>query len=195
MKIIPENTAISTGVALSATELVSMIPVGSTVLDYGAGRLRNAYFLQEKGYIVSIMETPLQLSRLQEKGIERFQSVYTTQETISEVFDAIICSFVLNVIPDRLIRSEILSHIEQILAEEGTLFLEVRKPRGVLATKYHECYEDGFVIGKGISKTFQKPYTKDEIELFISQHGFIVEKTLSTSDSWCVRAKKGVTFC
>jgi hypothetical protein len=43
IKIRPENTAIIQGVSKSTTMLIVNSSSGQTVLDYGAGKLRNIY--------------------------------------------------------------------------------------------------------------------------------------------------------
>lgn len=192
MKIVPENTAITTGIARSAQEMVSCLPKGIPLLDYGAGKLRNAYFLLKEGYQVSILETPLQLQRLQHYSydLSSFRSVYSTNDEIKETYPAVLCSFVLNVIPHPEIRSDILFHIHSLLYPQGLLFVEVRKIKGIYSTKYRIPYRDGFAIGKGEVKTFQKPFEKEEFRQFLQKHGFVVREIYSTSDSWYAIAQK-----
>jgi 2-polyprenyl-3-methyl-5-hydroxy-6-metoxy-1,4-benzoquinol methylase len=191
MIIIPENTAIVTGVARSTLEVQNYLPTGSSLLDYGAGKLRNAFYLQKQGYHVSILETPLQLKRIhQQYNLSAFLHLYETKDDISETFQAVVCSFVLNVVPSSSIRSNILTHIHSLLTPKGKVFVEVRKSKGILGTKYHEPYEDGYAIGKGKTKTFQKPFEKQEIVNYVEQHGFQILQVHSTSDSWCVVAQK-----
>ena len=56
-----EKTAINRGVSMSCKVVEEM---GSTsykdVLDYGAGKLRNAKHLNSRGFCVDVFDTPLQ---------------------------------------------------------------------------------------------------------------------------------------
>lgn len=61
--ICPEKTAISNGYSKSAKYIVDNIDKDKKILDYGAGKLRNAKFLKSKGYDISVLDTELQISK------------------------------------------------------------------------------------------------------------------------------------
>lgn len=189
IQIVPEKTAISNGVANSASLIAKSYPLGTNILDYGAGKLRNTHFLLKHGYQVSIIETPLQLLNLASHDLSKIQHIYSIEEDIYEQFDVILCSFVLNVIPKEEERGRILTRSRQLLKEDGHIFLEVRKSRGILKNKHKMVYRDGYVIGNGTKKTFQKPYEKEEIVDYVSAHGYSVESVQSTSDGWLIVAQ------
>jgi hypothetical protein len=192
IKIIPEKTAISHGVAKSAWLIAEEIPTGSHVLDYGAGRLRNTHFLLQKGYDVSILETRLQLENLAHQDLSKLQDVYCVDDNITRQFQVILCSFVLNVIPEPVVRSHILKRCHDLLNLSGKLFVEVRKKREILNNKHKLEHGDGYVIGNREIKTFQKPFEKEEFRDYISAHGFMVERIQSSSEGWSIVARKDV---
>lgn len=188
--IIPENTAISNGVARSAKRLSELLKTESSILDYGAGKLRNTFFLKELGHAVSILETTKQIERIQASHPLLTVPIYSIEEELTVTFDAVLCSFVLNVIPSPKSRIEILTNSHRSLRPNGLLVIEVRKRTGILKNKHIEAYGDGFIVGKNTVKTFQKPYEKDEFEKLITSHGFQVNEIESTSDGWMIVARK-----
>lgn len=192
IKIIPEKTAIANGVARSASLIAEQIPHTSHVLDYGAGRLRNTNYLLDKGYKVSILETPLQLERLYHQDFSTLQNVYCVNDEVEEKFEVVLCSFVLNVVPNPEDRSHILKRSYDLLTPSGKLYVEVRKRRGILNNKHKMEYGDGYVVGNQEVRTFQKPFEKVEFIDYISAHGFTVEQIQSTSDGWLIVARKEV---
>lgn len=192
IKILPEKTAISNGVAKSALLIAEQHSAGSHVLDYGAGRLRNTYFLLEKGFKVSILETRLQLENLYHQDLSKLEQLYCIDDLVVDRFPVILCSFVLNVVPNPDDRSHILKRSYELLEPNGKLYIEVRKRRGILNNKYKWEYGDGFVVGNHEVKTFQKPFERDEFIEYVSVHGFTVAHIQSTSDGWLIIAKKGV---
>jgi chemotaxis methyl-accepting protein methylase len=178
-----ERTAIATGVAKSAYEITKRCHQEQKILDYGAGKLRNSKYLKEKGYPVSILDTQFQIQHLKE-DLSLYEHVYTVETyQPEEIYDIVLCSFVLNVIPNPEERKEILEKIYQSLKKEGMLFLEVRKKNGIIKNKYREPYNDGYVIGKNKIKTFQKPFEKGEVQELLRNAHFDVEKIQSLSDS------------
>lgn len=190
IKIIPEKTAIANGVAKSALLISKQNPVGTHVLDYGAGRLRNTYFLLEKGFFVSILETQLQLKNLSVQDLSNVQQVFCIEDEIPVTFPVILCSFVLNVIPNPEDRSHVLKRSHELLEPSGKLYVEVRKRRGIINNKHKMEYGDGFVVGNQEVRTFQKPYEKEEFVEYVTAHGFGVEHIQSTSDGWLIIARK-----
>ena len=152
-----ENTAITTGISLSAKLICSHKDI-NTILDYGCGKLRNTYYILDQGKKVSIIDTPLQLERIKDK-IPKSVSILNSQSE----FDGIICSFVLNVIPDNKERIEVIKHIESLLKPNGIAYIEVRAGNFINAAKTAIPHNDGYILGKNKYKTFQKPYTIKEL--------------------------------
>lgn len=190
MEIRPENTAIINGVAKSAIELAKRTNTTGKVLDYGSGRLRNASYLKRKGFNVSVLDTDFQIQRANNDELDSYEDVFTIETYIPhEEFDSVLCSFVLNVIPEVEERERALESIHKSLKDTGELFLEVRRDKGILKNKYKEPYKDGYVIGKNQIKTFQKPYESEEITKLLKK-GFRIEKIALLSDSVLAIATK-----
>lgn len=180
LEIKVENTAITNGVSKSVKENMEMIK--SPILDYGAGKLRNARYLVEQGYCVSVLDIPAQISKWSEEDKGRFTEVYLSGQKIERTYKTILLTFVLNVIPSLEDRKSVLKEIDSLLDNEGTFIVEVRREKGILNSKNIENYEDGYVVGKGKVRTFQKPYTKEEFVNFISEV-FEVKNVKMESDS------------
>lgn len=180
LEIKVENTAITNGVSKSVKENMELIE--SPILDYGAGKLRNAKYLVEKGHCVSVLDIPAQISKWSEEDKGRFTRVYPSGEKIEHTYKTILLTFVLNVIPSLEDRKSVLKEIDSLLDNKGTFIVEVRREKGILNSKNIENYEDGYIVGKGKVRTFQKPYTKEEFVGFISEV-FEVKDIKMESDS------------
>lgn len=190
IKIRPENTAITTGVSKSALELERKTMKNAKVLDYGSGRFRNAKYLKMQGFDVSVLDTDFQLQRATNEELVDYDNVFTVENyEPSESFDSVLCSFVLNVIPEREDRDTALGNIFHSLKEDGTLFLEVRGHNGIQKNKFKEAYNDGYVVGKNEVKTFQKPFRKEDVKDLLKER-FEVSEVRSLSDSVLAIAKK-----
>lgn len=188
MNISVEKTAIQNGQAQSVKEFASLILPEGDVLDYGAGKLRNAVCLQTQGYSVSVLDTELQLQRVKADA-QGFTS-YTPEHLPQKSFDGIICTFVLNVIPERKDRDLVLKNIFSFLTEGGIGIFEVRSARGILSNKYLEHYQDGYAVGKGNSRSFQKSFTLEELTLLLEMQGFQILTTKKYNDSVCAVVSK-----
>jgi 2-polyprenyl-3-methyl-5-hydroxy-6-metoxy-1,4-benzoquinol methylase len=190
MKIQPENTAITTGVSKSAVELEKQSHKEDKILDYGSGKFRNSKYLKEKGLHISVLDTDFQIQKAKEDDLSEYEDVFVleTYEPQSN-YDSVLCSFVLNVIPEKEEREEALKKIYDSLKKDGKLFLEVRGKSGILKNKFKEPYKDGYVVGKNEIKTFQKPFEKEEVTNLLKDK-FEIEKIQSLSDSVLAIAKK-----
>lgn len=149
---------------------------GLTVLDYGAGKLRNSNYLLNKGIIVHILDTPYQLERINSERLSKYDKIYTCNDEINYKYDIVLCSFVLNVIHEKQIMDNIVRNIYNLLTTDGNLILEVRRGRGILENKNLEPYNDGYIVGTGEIRTFQKPYDKKEVENILMDNNFQIIK-------------------
>lgn len=191
MIIRPENTAIVNGISKSVLEVEKAYKKGCIVLDYGAGKLRNSNYLLGKDIDVHILDTEYQLDRINKQNfLNKYEKVYNTKETINIKYDIILCSFVLNVIPDINTRDFIIQNCNSILKEEGIFILEVRREKGIMKNKNMEPYNDGFLVGKGNIRTFQKPYNDKELFNILISNGFKVVKVWNENDSVIAIATK-----
>lgn len=183
-EIKPEKTAIVNGVSASCKELVQDYENGF-VLDYGFGKLRNSQYIKENNIPLDILDTELQIKENQEKiNLLNIKNVYDNKYFLPKNhYRYILLSFVLNVVPDKSDRIFILKNIREGLSKNGRLYVEVRNSDFVKKIKNKEIYNDGYIVGPGNKKTFQKPYDCSEIEEFIKENGFNIIKTKKTSGS------------
>ena len=191
--IIPEKTAIKNGVSNSA----KLIGHSScqfkelSVLDYGCGKLRNAKFLLNEGFKVSILDTKKQLHHISHEEQSLFEEVYQAESiSFDKKYPAVLCSFVLNVIPSNDIRIEILNNIHEFLTEDGFAYIEVRGTGFLKGAKTKTPYLDGYVLGSGENKTFQKGFTKDTLSELISESKLKLSEVYKFGDSLVAVCRK-----
>jgi SAM-dependent methyltransferase len=99
-----------------AQRLLELLPLGSTVLDVGAGLGNNAELLLENGHQVVAIEPNeeglVALRRLQDRYPEQLTLLATTVEetVLTKNFDAVMCSMVLHFLNPEVVES-FLKHI------------------------------------------------------------------------------------
>lgn len=170
-----EKTAVTNGVSNSCKYLVKNYNGGKS-LDYGFGKLRNSEYMLKNNVSLDILDTDLQIKRSKEK-IEKLniENVYNATESLDKnKYDSVLLSFVLNVVPEEDERVGILKKIKWSLKETGLLYIEVRNEKFVENLKNKEPYNDGILVGSGKKKTFQKPFSLNEITQFVTVNGFEV---------------------
>lgn len=195
MKIIPENTAISNGTSNSCKLLAQEFFHKKNdvhILDYGCGRLRNTKYLLENGFKTSILDSEFQLDKQASKikSLNIHNSFNTTNINFNFQYDAILLSFVLNVIPDIEERELVLSNIYKLIKDDGIVYIEVRDNKFIKDLKSKDLYKDGVLTGKGNSKTFQKPYSNSELKDFLDKNNFKVISIHKKSNSIIAKVKK-----
>ena len=164
-----ERTAISTGNSRGAGYISSKASRDIEILDYGAGRLRNSLYLLEQGFEnISLIDTKEQIKNW-DKHKNKFKEIYSTEEIefINTKYDYILCSYVLNVIPSYEERVTVIKNINRLLNDNGIAVIEVRGDKALNGVKYKETFNDGYICGNGKVRTFQKPYTMNDIIDFI----------------------------
>ncbi|WP_214771371.1 methyltransferase domain-containing protein [Exiguobacterium sp. s133] len=186
-----EKTAINRGVSMSCKTVEEM---GSTsykdVLDYGAGKLRNAKHLNSKGFCVDVLDTPLQTSKWRYEDFFEVGFVYDDVNKITKTYDAILCSFVLNVIPDREDRVSILKNIKKLLKDTGIAVIETRSGKDIANSKTAQAYRDGYLMGNGKVKTFQRAINNAELIEMSEEAGLKVVDGYDSSDSSIIALAK-----
>ena len=187
----PERTAITNGVSLSCKELVENYKEG-LVLDYGFGKLRNSKYLLENNIPIHVLDTEVQIKNNKSNlDILNIKKVFKSTDILPcKYYDHILLSFVLNVIPDKNERVQILKNISRSLKGGGLVYIEVRNDTFVKNLKNKISYNDGYITGNGKNKTFQKPYTSTELETNLKECGFNVLKIKKTSGSILAICKK-----
>lgn len=192
--ITPEKTAITNGISTTCKMISTDFKEDREnikVLDYGCGRLRNTKYLLKEKFDVSIIDTPTQIenqsSTIKELSIT---SIYDTNNIPKEKFNIILCSFVLNVIPDKKDRDNVLYNISELLEDNGVAYIEVRDDKFVKTLKNKETFNDGLLTGEGKRKTFQKPYSLEEFKDYLNNFPFNIEKIKKSSNSIIAILKK-----
>lgn len=100
---------------------------GGSVLDYGAGMLRNALFLREIGMSVCAVELGQQIERIREKYPTLNDLEILEPHQLGERrFTAAICTYVLNIL-DRDTQQQVVDNIVSHLVPSGVICVEVRK--------------------------------------------------------------------
>lgn len=191
-----ENTAISTGISKSVRDFAGVVERKQPVLDYGSGRLRNSRYLLESGFRnLSVLDTKLQMSRLSNAEKAGYEVYEADGNMPTKQFDYILCNYVLNVIPHIETRNEVISNIYQLLSNTGVALFEVRRERSISKCKHMIGYQDGFVVGNATIKTFQKPYSLEELTFALESFGFYIVSSRKNSESVaalvCKSAVKG----
>lgn len=195
-----ENTAITNGQSTS-TKLIIDKYTGTNknllLLDYGCGKLRNAKKLVECGFKVSLLDTKEQLKKISEEDFSLFQDIYSNESRnyICNIrkYNIILCSFVLNVIEDEKERIDVLNNINDFILRDGEIFIEVRRETSLKSSKSMIEYKDGYVLGKGTIRTFQKPFEKEDVEKLISKSNLKLKNTIVLANSIIVSCIKGVS--
>lgn len=164
-----EKTAITNGNSKGASHISSLSDKEVEILDYGAGRLRNALYLFKEGFNnISLLDTKEQIKNW-DKHKDKFKNIYSTEEIdfLNTKYDCILCSYVLNVIPSYEERVTVIKNINRLLNDNGIAVIEVRGYKALNGVKYKAPFNDGYICGNGKIRTFQKPYTMNDIIDFI----------------------------
>lgn len=195
--IVPEKTAITNGVSTSCKMIINDFKSSKhkdsiSVLDYGCGKLRNTKYLIENGFTTSITDTNKQIqNQLHNINNLNINSYFTIDNiNFNNQYEIILLSFVLNVVPDINDRNTILSNIYNLLKDNGVAYIEVRDKSFLKNLKNTYEFKDGVLTGNGKNKTFQKPYTLDELVQYLSMNKFEIITTKKTSNSIIIKIKK-----
>lgn len=136
------------------------------------------------------MDTETQVDSWLTEDLSQYSNIYTANNLPQEKYDRVLCCFVLNVIADEDERVQVLSNCYQLLKLGGLLICEVRKKNGILANKTKTPYNDGFLMGKFDTKTFQKPYDFSDIQDIVKKTKFMLLDMQTCSDSYIVFCRK-----
>lgn len=193
-----ENTAIVNGISKSTKLILDNYKKEKhniSLLDYGCGKLRNAKKLVDNKFKVSVLDIPQQLRKIKKEDLDLFEDIFSresrTKISIIRKYDVILCSFVLNVIPQEDERIKVLENINEFLLDNGEAYIEVRGKNSIKGAINIEKYMDGYILGKGKVKTFQKPFSKDEIISLINKSKLKIKSTIVTGESIIIICQKG----
>jgi tellurite methyltransferase len=144
-----------------------------TVLEVGAGSLRNALFLQARLRRVWAFEVseaqqrfPAEYRRFRRRG----GVVVDSLDKIRRHFDVCVCTFVVETICKPPARRALLRKIHELLRGAGYLIMSVRGPRDVVTRqrKGKRC-GDGYVTPL---LTFVRSYTRAQLDQLLQTVGF-----------------------
>jgi hypothetical protein len=142
---------------------------GDEVLDYGAGMGLGAEAAKLRGASVSTFEP------FPEKD---FVPDFTSpQDVPAESATKVLNMNVLNVLPPQE-RDQAVLTIGKALKPGGSAIINVRPTTDVNSAKNKTKSEDGWIIGTGSERTFQKGFTQKELQEYITDtlgEGFIIE--------------------
>ncbi|HJV66121.1 MAG TPA: class I SAM-dependent methyltransferase [Geomonas sp.] len=140
-----------------------------SVLDYGAGTLRNSAYLAKEGFRVYAADIPSQVERiLRMADCLRLAGVLADDQLPDSNLgvDLVLSSYVLNIIPDGSEKSQYLENIVLNLRPEGYLLIEVRcRPEFDHCTN---CCSEGHRCPRCI-----KTYSHQELDDMLTPYGFI----------------------
>ncbi|GFO66509.1 hypothetical protein GMLC_00880 [Geomonas limicola] len=139
-----------------------------SVLDYGAGTLRNSQYLAEEGFEVYAADLPVQVERIMAMAGRRQLAGVLANNELGESklgVDLVISNYVLNIIPDGSEKSSYLKNIVLNLRPEGYLLVEV-SCRNQLEDCHGTC-ENGQKCAHCI-----KSYSHGELNDLLAPYGF-----------------------
>lgn len=139
-----------------------------SVLDYGAGTLRNSCCLADAGFHVYAADIPAQVERIMNMANSRqLAGVLSTSELDESRLgvDLVVSSYVLNIIPDGTEKSRYIKNIAVNLRPGGYLLIEVR------------CRAQAVKCTSGCSSSHKcanciKTYSHDELDEVLVPFGF-----------------------
>jgi hypothetical protein len=137
------------------------------VLDYGAGKLRNAAYLTKQGFTVYAADLPEQIAQLRQLPAARPLAGILDSNQLSASclnVDLVLSTYVFNIISKSDDQGAYIGNIRRNLKVGGYLLMEVR------CRQLHDC-------GAGCSHYFKcsdcaKTYTHSELDQFLTPFGF-----------------------
>lgn len=182
--------------ALDEAVDVSGVSRNDTILDFGAGKLRNTIYLLEKGYRVCAVEFAQQfansqparenLTRAESKFPDHFSRlVYPDAfETSKQRFKLILLVNVINIMPVAGERDYVLTLCNQRLVDSGHLLWYTQRGD----QNYQERLSNRFRLGDGVyvgrltyHKTFYREYDVKEIDALMRRAGFDYDRSIEAT--------------
>jgi len=143
-----------------------------SILEVGAGCLRNALYLLKMGHSVSVLEVP----RMEQRFPEQYQLFRKLGGTLlknlsrAPSFEVAILTFVVETICSPHERVGLLRAVCAHLKSGGALVLSARGPRDLLTAK-----NQGIRCGDGYltpNRSFARSYTRRQMERLLRSAGF-----------------------
>jgi len=183
-----------------------------SALDYGCGKLRYTDHLAERSANIGLLDSKVQLTRIQRIDIEYTSVVEYVKKERSQwrihmleefwnnpsyTYDFILCANVLSAIPCARARAKSLRSMRAALGSNGKIlfvnqhtnsyFTEVRKRESTSA------HLDGWIAQSRGSASYYGILKKDAVSKLIERYGFSAEEAWVQGQSNYVLASKGKT--
>lgn len=160
-----------------------------SVLDFGAGKLRNAMYLLKQGYKVHAVEyerqfTQYPVSKTQlatAKAYANFKQLIFPDQFIAckERFDLALLSNVVTIIPSARHRHLILKYCREKVRRSGFLLWISQRGDTHYKDRLVNKIGDGFLIGAHRERaTFYREFTAGEVDHLMQKAGFTLVKPL-----------------
>jgi hypothetical protein len=156
----------------SAVQALLKQNAGCEVIEIGAGCLRNALFLLEAGFRVSVLEVPGMEGRFPKNFAKFRSSGGTIAKNLQKKrsFELAVATFVFETICNKNVRSKLLRGVAKSLNKSGCLILSVRGPSDlVTARRSGKRCSDGYLTP---GFTFARSYTRDQLIRVLTRNGF-----------------------
>jgi hypothetical protein len=141
-------------------------------MEVGAGCLRNALYLVNKGHWVTVLEVPQMKERFPEQ-YEEFSEhggAFVQRWSRRSKYDIVILTFVIETICNPTVRAALLQGVYEHLSSRGSLVLSARGPRDLLTAQ-----NKGVRCGDGFrtpNLSFARSYTRVQMERLLKSVGF-----------------------
>jgi TIR domain-containing protein len=188
------------GIALAGAldEAVAVTGVGpdDTILDFGAGKLRNTIYLLEKGYRVCAVEFAQQFESSQpaRENLARAESQFAdcfsrlvyphAFEASEQRFKLILLINVINIMPVAAERDYVLTLCNQCLADDGRLLWYTQRGD----QNYQKRLKKRFRLGDGVyvgrttyHKTFYREYEVKDVDALLRRAGFDYDRKIEAT--------------
>lgn len=164
---------------LDKSAVLDLLGPGSrSIIEYGAGNLRNAHHLLGRGHRVAVVEIDSTIDRFRKK-YQRFSrrggSVVSwgkpeTFRVLRTKFDLALITFVLETICNPRERTTLLRHCRKMLRSNGSLVLSIRGHRDVVAAGVSgQSCSDGY---RTSGRTFIRGFDIKQVVDMLEQSGF-----------------------
>jgi hypothetical protein len=182
--------------ALEVTLEAAGIGPADTILDFGAGKLRNTLYLLERGYRVCAVEFADQfthskparenLARARSEFAGRFSTLLYPADFIASDrrFKLVLLINVINIMPVSPERLLVLQACHGKLADGGFLLWYTQRGDAHYEERLKQQYRigDGVYVGRHAKyKTFYREYTVDEIDALLAQAGFTYDRKVEAT--------------
>jgi hypothetical protein len=183
--------------ALKNTLAAAKVEADDSILDFGAGKLRNTIYLLEKGYRVCAVEFADQfkhsspacenLERAKSEFADRFSTLVYPHEFVGseQQFKLVLLINVINIMPIPSERRLVLKLLHERLSKDGRLlWYTQRGDAKYRRERMKDQYKigDGFYVGrKAKYKTFYREYKANEIDVLLAQAGFHFDRSIEAT--------------